>query len=363
MNRKAAVDGGLFNRSRRLQSNARVHCVRCRLMIKRSQILSLLCAVAQSSCALFAQATATKTSHHEELLLATSSFIDVGPPFDYYSLYKLKSTSYGTSIEKIAITPPGDQCLAPATTEVSRTQIPQSIDELLNHKDPCIIPEKALNREVKRCKHCLTFSGIHINVQVQCSEGPRSIRYEVLDRDLFESKPDTPDHTSQTMKLLEIVDQAFGKGDFDKPIFQTKQDISKPIEKDELVQELSTGVFDGLFTSDPVSQLYKDSQQPHRSPNVTITTSTASGPISPKLPIYPPIARAAHLGGIVNIQLSINSDGKVADIRALSGPEMLRGAVLDAAKTWVFPPDAANQSEQAQVKFDLNCNTFTMTVN
>lgn len=335
-------------------------------MVKRSRLLLLLCIFTLLLDAGLSQSATSSSDHPQELILAASSFIDIGPPFDYYSLYKLSAGIAGTDIEKVALTPPGDACLQPATTKVSKAHISQSIDEILKHRDPCLIPERELRREAKRCKRCLTFSGIHVQAQIACNGKPRSIRYEVLDRDLFATSPKTPVQTSRTMKLLEALDKALGGGDLGSPIFSTgvpTTDSPSAQQSDALLKELAAGAFDGLFTSDSISQLFKDSQQPHKSPLVTIESSFLLSPINPQLPTYPPIARAAHVGGKVGLHLSVEATGKVKDVVATEGPEMLRRSAIDAAKTWVFPRGPIAHPENAAVKFDLNCNAFSASTN
>jgi Gram-negative bacterial TonB protein C-terminal len=58
--------------------------------------------------------------------------------------------------------------------------------------------------------------------------------------------------------------------------------------------------------------------------------------ISGKNPIYPPIARAAHVAGSVKITIHVTSTGVVERIAIVDGPEMLRGAAADAVKQWVY---------------------------
>jgi outer membrane biosynthesis protein TonB len=53
--------------------------------------------------------------------------------------------------------------------------------------------------------------------------------------------------------------------------------------------------------------------------------------------IYPAIAMAAHVSGIVEISWVIQADGK-PDIRLISGPPMLQGAAKAAAEQWTFAP-------------------------
>jgi TonB family protein len=55
-------------------------------------------------------------------------------------------------------------------------------------------------------------------------------------------------------------------------------------------------------------------------------------------PVYPPIARAAHVAGDVVVQVKIAANGRVESVKALSGPDMLRTAAVDAVRQWQFKP-------------------------
>jgi TonB family protein len=59
-------------------------------------------------------------------------------------------------------------------------------------------------------------------------------------------------------------------------------------------------------------------------------------------PSYPPIARAAHIQGDVQIAVLIDSGGKVSEENFLSGPPMLQQAALEAVKKWTFTPFATD---------------------
>jgi TonB family protein len=52
----------------------------------------------------------------------------------------------------------------------------------------------------------------------------------------------------------------------------------------------------------------------------------------------PPIARAAHMTGDVILRVVVGPDGVPMQVVALSGPEMLKGAAIDAGKRWRFKP-------------------------
>ncbi len=59
-------------------------------------------------------------------------------------------------------------------------------------------------------------------------------------------------------------------------------------------------------------------------------------------PIYPAIAKAAHIQGTVVLRASISADGKVTDLIVTSGPPMLQQAAIDAVRTWTYKPYLLN---------------------
>jgi TonB family protein len=75
-------------------------------------------------------------------------------------------------------------------------------------------------------------------------------------------------------------------------------------------------------------------------------------------PIYPPIARAAHISGSVAIRLVVSDKGTVISASSISGPEMLRVSASDAAKHWTFHALQVGATP-APFTVDLNAN-FTM---
>ena len=59
-------------------------------------------------------------------------------------------------------------------------------------------------------------------------------------------------------------------------------------------------------------------------------------------PVYPPIARAAGVGGIVILEAVIGEDGAVRDVRVLRSIPLLDGAAIDAVRQWRFTPTLLN---------------------
>lgn len=59
-------------------------------------------------------------------------------------------------------------------------------------------------------------------------------------------------------------------------------------------------------------------------------------------PVYPRMAREAHVGGTVVLAATITRDGVLGGVRIVSGPSMLRQAAIDAVKTWRYRPYKLN---------------------
>jgi protein TonB len=59
-------------------------------------------------------------------------------------------------------------------------------------------------------------------------------------------------------------------------------------------------------------------------------------------PLYPREAKEHRVEGTVTIHLQIGADGRVQDLRELSGPSLLVPAALEAAREWRFIPALLN---------------------
>jgi len=59
-------------------------------------------------------------------------------------------------------------------------------------------------------------------------------------------------------------------------------------------------------------------------------------------PVYPPVAMAAKVQGIVIIEATIGKDGRVKDAKILRGQPLLNQAALDAVNQWEFTPTMLN---------------------
>jgi TonB family protein len=56
------------------------------------------------------------------------------------------------------------------------------------------------------------------------------------------------------------------------------------------------------------------------------------------MPAYPAAASASHVQGEVKLSADVDREGKVASVRVISGPALLRDAALDAVQHWRYRP-------------------------
>jgi protein TonB len=59
-------------------------------------------------------------------------------------------------------------------------------------------------------------------------------------------------------------------------------------------------------------------------------------------PVYPEIARAARVHGLVVLECTLTLEGRVADIRVVSGHPLLAPAALRAVEQWLYKPTLLN---------------------
>ena len=72
-------------------------------------------------------------------------------------------------------------------------------------------------------------------------------------------------------------------------------------------------------------------------------------------PKYPKAARKAHVEGTVVLCAEIRKDGKVANLRALSGPKELIDPSIKAVQQWISRPYLID-GEPVDVETDIRVN-------
>jgi protein TonB len=76
-------------------------------------------------------------------------------------------------------------------------------------------------------------------------------------------------------------------------------------------------------------------------------------------PEYPRMAQITHSQGLVKLEAIIGADGKIRDLRVLSGSPLLVNAALDAVKQWRYQPTLLN-GVPVEVVTEIEVN-FTLT--
>ena len=77
------------------------------------------------------------------------------------------------------------------------------------------------------------------------------------------------------------------------------------------------------------------------------------------IPVYPVLAKSAGIQGMVRFTALIGKDGKIQDLKLISGPAPLVNAASDAVKRWLYRPTLLN-GQPVEVITQINVN-FTIT--
>lgn len=288
------------------------------------------------------------------------TFFDFGPPFNYYDLFIVRPTASGTSIERISLTPPGNSCAQPAKIEAASASLSESIAAILGKTNPCLIPEKELHRELKRCRKCLVFSGASVAMQVQCGSQTRVIRSDILDRDMFDPAAKTPKHTEWTMQLLQLLDNAVGPSVMEKPVFPIPGAAEAPVKISDptVLRDLSAGKYAGLFpgAAEKASDLYHATQNhPPLLPTVRLLSSQPTAPEVFVAPAYPSVAEKSEMQGTVFFTISVDASGNIIELTFDRGAPIFEAAVRSASAGWKFPANLVIPWIQAAIRFSLDC--------
>ena len=93
----------------------------------------------------------------------------------------------------------------------------------------------------------------------------------------------------------------------------------------------------GVHTLPGVKQNSAASAPP--APRAPISGGVLNGrAISLPKPVYPPIAKAAHVSGTVMVQVTVDENGNVIAAHAVSGHPLLQGSAVAAARQAKFSP-------------------------
>lgn len=68
-------------------------------------------------------------------------------------------------------------------------------------------------------------------------------------------------------------------------------------------------------------------------------------------PVYPEIARRMKIAGVVHLEVTVDAEGKVLEVKTISGNHMLSVAAEDAVRNWRFSPGEGIATVQVEVNF------------
>jgi TonB family protein len=70
-------------------------------------------------------------------------------------------------------------------------------------------------------------------------------------------------------------------------------------------------------------------------------------------PVYPEIAKRLRVTGVVRLEVTVDADGKVTDVKTVSGNHMLSMAAEEAVHRWKFAPGSSESTEDLDINFEL----------
>jgi TonB family protein len=70
-------------------------------------------------------------------------------------------------------------------------------------------------------------------------------------------------------------------------------------------------------------------------------------------PVYPEIAKRMRISGSVKLEAAVDSQGKVTDVKEVSGNHTLAEAAKEALMKWKFAAASSDSNETVEINFDL----------
>jgi TonB family protein len=70
-------------------------------------------------------------------------------------------------------------------------------------------------------------------------------------------------------------------------------------------------------------------------------------------PVYPEIAKRMKIGGEVRVAVTVDPQGKVTDVKPVSGNSVLSAAAQDAVRKWRFEPGPSSTTFTLGIEFEI----------
>lgn len=149
----------------------------------------------------------------------------------------------------------------------------------------------------------------------------------------------------QPQQMLPVVDKNTN-GPSDK---QTATVINKPVESPAVKQPEKPVADDRTArVVKTVAQAPVQTTQNNPTPNQSSAPAKTEGPVevgsllnyatSKTAPSYPAAARTMRTSGVVKVEVVVDENGEVAEVKKANGPALLQAAAKDAIRKWKFRP-------------------------
>jgi|ERR1019366_3145267 TonB family protein len=70
-------------------------------------------------------------------------------------------------------------------------------------------------------------------------------------------------------------------------------------------------------------------------------------------PVYPELAKRMKISGVVKIEATVDSDGKVTDVKTVAGNHLLSTAAEDAVRKWKFTSGSGTTDVNVDITFAM----------
>ncbi len=110
---------------------------------------------------------------------------------------------------------------------------------------------------------------------------------------------------------------------------------------------IGSGLLDGLLrAAEPKPAIRQPEPRPQPQPEevklIRVSSLDPGRLIHRVEPVYPALAKTAHISGTVELNAIIGTDGHIRELRVVSGHPLLRKAATDAVSQWIYKPTALN---------------------
>ncbi len=70
-------------------------------------------------------------------------------------------------------------------------------------------------------------------------------------------------------------------------------------------------------------------------------------------PVYPELAKRMRISGVVKVEVTVDPEGKVTDVKTVSGNHALSPAAEEAVRRWKFVPGSGVSVVDLEINFAL----------